>query len=286
MSLKNVTQRLSQVSAKIHKAPVDTIEWPESVEPSSAWFTSPKLMTIAGTSFETSLNEQTRRRLSFFEAVNFYSLNINGEKPLVEGLNKRLYAKGQARLLPYLHHFLDEENKHMQFFGRFCMSYSGKVYKDKKISFPRTYVEGEEDFLFFAKVVIFEEIADYFNILQAADENLHPVARKINLLHHQDEARHLTFGRQLVLELFEEKKTVWSTETLQGISIYLLSYMVATWKEYYNPEMYRDAGLSDSYEMMTEAWNCEAQKNLRREASSKCIRFFLDTGIITEEPDL
>ncbi len=286
MALKNIATKLSQVSAKVHKAPVDTIDWPRELKPEEAWFTSPRFLTLRGTAIFPTLDETMLKKLSFYEAVNFYSLNINGEKPLVEGLNKRLYAKGQNHLLPYIHHFLDEENKHMQFFGRFCLDYAGKVYKDKKIVFPRSYAQGEEDFLFFAKVVIFEEVADYFNIEQAADESLHPVARKINLLHHQDEARHLTFGRELVLDLFRAGQAQWPEDVLQGISSYLRTYLMATWKEYYNPEAYKDAGFGDSFELMNEAWNSAEQKALRQAASAKCIKFFMDAGIMKEEPEL
>ena len=43
----------------------------------------------------------------------------------------------------YLHHFVDEENKHMVMFGEFCNRYIGKVYPEKKISLGREYAKGK-----------------------------------------------------------------------------------------------------------------------------------------------
>lgn len=286
MSLITTVKKLSNISARAHGAPVDGIDWPESLLPESAWFSSPELMALSGSESFAAMDEAMRRRLSFFEAVNFYSLNINGEKPLVEGLSRRLYATGFQHVLPYLHHFLDEENKHMQYFGRFCLSYAGKTYPDRKVVFPRSFAEGEEDFLFFVKIVIFEEIADHHNVLQAADERLHPLARKINLLHHQDEARHLIFGRELVAELFSSYRAKWSEATLAGLRAYIPQYIVATWKEYYNPDPLRDAGLANAYELMEEAWDHPLQRQRRVQVSAKCISFLTEQGILTEEVPL
>ncbi len=42
------------------------------------------------------------------------------EKALIEGLAKRLYDEERpSEHSRYIHHFLDEENKHMTFFGNF-----------------------------------------------------------------------------------------------------------------------------------------------------------------------
>ena len=284
MSIEKTGRRLSLISAKMHDSPADHMQWPAQVHPGTEWFTSPQLISIYGSPVYSVLSEAEKKRLSFYEAVNFYSLNINGEKPLVEGLNRRLYAKGYESLLPYLHHFLDEENKHMQYFGRFCLDYAGKTYPDRKLVFPKTYAPGEEDFLFFVKVVIFEEIADRHNVLQGADADLHPIARQINQMHHQDEARHLIFGREIVQELFQKFVSVWPQEVLTGIRLYLPQYLVATWKEYYNPDIYKDAGLEQPYELAKAAWNLPEQKIRRQQLSASCVQFLLDQNILLEEP--
>jgi hypothetical protein len=259
--------------------------WPDSLEMND-WYTSPQLISLYGTPEYERLSDDDCRRLSFFEAVNFFSLNIHGEKSLVEGLAQRLYAKESKTISPYLHHFLDEENKHMMYFGGFCMRYAGKVYPDRKVSFPREYEPGEEDFCFFAKVMIFEEIVDYYNVKMGMDERLVEVVRQINMLHHRDEARHLVFGRKLVHELFQHNAPNWSKETLQSVRDYIVSYLKTTWTEYYNPSVYKDAGLDQPYELQKSAMSDERCVAHRKTVSQACVNFLLEHKILLEEPAL
>lgn len=277
--------RLCEVSIKDYINPYSYLEWPETLD-REQWFTSPELISLYGTDLYEEMTEDERKRLSFYEAVNFFSLNIHGEKSLVEGLAKRLYRKGNNEISPYLHHFLDEENKHMVYFGGFCLKYAGKVYPDRKIVFPREYEKGEKDFLFFAKVLIFEEIVDVYNVRMARDERLAPIARRINHLHHRDEARHLVFGRQTVRELFAQYRQMWSAETLAQVQEYLKGYLLSTWKEYYNPDVYRDTGFNSPYDVQEMAFEAASSRKHRKDISEGCIRFFLENGILKEEPQL
>ena len=278
-------ERLCEASRRDYVDPYSSLEWPDALD-IEQWFTSPELISIHGSEAYNRLLEPERKRLSFYEAVNFFSLNIHGEKSLVEGLARRLYRKGSDEITGYLHHFLDEENKHMVYFGEFCMKYAGKIYPDKKMVFPREYEEGEEDFLFFAKVMIFEEIADAHNVLMARDGRLSPLARRINLLHHRDEARHLVFGRRVVKDLFARYSKEWSRATLQGVREYVGNYLIATWKEYYNPEAYRDAGLDSPYEIQRAALDDPRSRERRARMSGPCVRYLLDNRILLEEPSL
>ncbi len=282
-TLRDLVDRLCDASQKQFANPY-TLAWPDALDPEQ-WCTSPELISLYGTEAFDALNEPQQKRLSFFEAVNFFSLNIHGEKPLVEGLAHRLYRSDSREICAYLHHFLDEENKHMVYFGGFCERYAGKIYPDKKAAFPREYAPGEEDMLFFAKVMIFEELVDVYNLRMSTDERLVPIARQINLLHHRDEARHLVFGRQVVKTLFDRYAPAWSSETLTGVRGYLAAYLTATWKEYYNPEVYRDAGIAgDPYELHQQAFGHPTCRAHRRAVSAGCVRYLLANGILEQEP--
>ncbi len=280
-----IVEKLCEASKKEYANPYSLMEWPEALDP-EAWFMSPELLSIYGMREYDRLTEGEKKKLSFYETVNFFSLNIHGEKSLVEGLARQLYLRENQALSPYLHHFLDEENKHMIYFGGFCTRYAGKVYRDRKMVFPRDYAPGEESFLFFAKVVIFEEIVDVYNVKMAKDERLVPVARQINLSHHRDEMRHLVFGRNLVKELFQRNRAVWSPEVVQGVRHYLMSYFSATWKEYYNPDVYKDAGLEEPYRLQAAALENPRARAHRKKISEGCIRYFLENDILEEEPVL
>lgn len=283
--LEDTVGKLCAASRDNYVNPYARLSWPDRLDPDQ-WFVSPELISLHGTEFYEGLDDAGRRRLSFFEAVNFFSLNIHGEKALVEGLARRLYVDGQDGVSSYLHHFLDEENKHMVYFGEFCTRYAGRVYPDRKMVFPREYAEGEEDFLFFAKVLIFEEIVDEYNVTMAKDERLAPIARDINLIHHQEETRHLAFGRKLVKEMFAEYRQRWPAEVLKGVRTYLADYLIATWKEYYNPDVYRDAGFDEPYTVQVEGFAHASAREHRRRVSARCLRYLITNDIIEQEPAL
>jgi P-aminobenzoate N-oxygenase AurF len=278
-------EKLCSASIRDYINPYSYIEWPETLA-TDQWCTTPELISLFGTPFYNGLSTAEQQQLSFYEAINFFSLNIHGEKSLIEGLAQRLYRKGNDMVSPYIHHFLDEENKHMIYFGGFCVRYANKVYPDRKMVFTRDYEPGEEDFLFFGKVLIFEEIVDVYNKRMAKDERLAPIIRQINFLHHRDESRHLAFGRLLVRDMFERYSPEWSNETRERIAEYLKNYLLATWKEYYNPAAYKDAGLKNAFDVQEQALQMEATRKHREEVSAGCIRFLMETGILPEQPKL
>jgi hypothetical protein len=284
-SMRDTVAKLCAASRRKAVDPYTSVEWPHELEPGQ-WFMSPELLSLHGTPRWERLDEAERTRLSFLEAVNFCSINIHGEKTLIEGLAKRLYASDGAwpACSPYLHHFIDEENKHLVYFGGFCLRYAGRIYPDRKLDFPRKYAPGEEDFLFFARTLIFEEIVDVYNQRIAKDERVAPIARRINLVHHVDETRHLAFGRQIVSELFAQHSRSWTGQTLESVRGYLAAYVIATWREYYNPAVYADAAFYDPYDIAEEAFKHDGRRAQRREISAKLVRFLLDSGILVREP--
>jgi hypothetical protein len=279
-----MVERLCALSRDAYANPYGAIDWPHAIDP-DAWCMSPELISIHGTDAYRALGDAGRKRLAFFECVNFFSLNIHGEKALVQGLARRLYEKDAASP-EYLHHFLDEENKHMIQFGEFCRRYAGKIYDDRKVVFPREHAPGEETFLFFAKVLVFEELVDKYNLRIARDERLAPVVRRINDLHHRDEVRHLAFGRRAVKELYQRSAPGWSDETRDEVTRTLRSYIAACFCEYFNPEAYRDAGLSDPLEVREAALASPESVERRRVMSARCLRSLREAGIAIEEGTL
>ena len=287
-SLKDTVEKLCTASRRKSVDPYTHLDWPDRLEPGQ-WFTSPELVSLYGTPQWDAMDETARARLSFLEAVNFCSINIHGEKTLIAGLAQRLYATPDAewqQCSPYLHHFIDEENKHLVYFGGFCRRYAGKIYPDRKLSFPRKYAPGEEDFLFFARTLVFEEIVDTYNQRMAKDRRLAPIARQVNLAHHLEEVRHLVFGREIVNDLFKRHSPKWTAQTLENIRGYLAAYLVATWREYYNPAVYADAGFADPYELAETAFQDEGRREQRREISEGLVRHLIEQGILTSAPAL
>lgn len=249
------------------------------------WYMPPELISIFGTPAYEALSDEQKNRLSLYEIGNFFSLVLQGERPLVQGLVHRLYLKGSGReVTEYLHHFVDEENKHMVMFGEFCNRYIGKVYPEKKISVAREYAKGQEDVAFFCKVMVVEELGDFYNVLIERDERVDPLVRELNRVHHIDEARHLAFGRLHLAELFARHSSEWTADVLADFRAWLVEYLRASWGDFYNPTMYRDAGLAEAYQVRQMALGHPACAAHRQRASAKLVKYFIKTGLLSEEP--
>jgi hypothetical protein len=281
--LSDTAARLVSASRRGFVNPYTSLQWPEAVD-RSHWFTSPELISLHGTPTWEVLSEPQRRHLSFYEAVNFFSLNIHGERALVQGAARVLYQRNFWELAEYVHHLIDEENKHSIWFGTFCRRYAGKVYPDRRLTFPRRYDEGEETFLFFAMSLVFEEIVDRYNVAMGKDERLDPLVRLINTRHHAEEVRHLQFGRQVVAELWERYSPRWSAATIERVRTHMAGYLASTWRAYYNPDVYRDAGLDDPWAVTEEAWSHRATREHRCWGSARAVEFLLRQGILVEAP--
>jgi hypothetical protein len=282
-AMSDTVERLNELSRSKYQNPYEAVEWPETVDPVADWFFTPELSSLHGTPYWDGLDDDARHRLAFAEAANFFSLNIHGEKSLMEGLATRLYRPDLTEIADYLHHFLDEENKHSVYFGGFCRRYA-KIYRSRHVPFGGRPDREVTDLLFFAKVLIFEEHADRYNVLQAKDARLHPLARFINEAHHADESRHLVFNRAIVKAFWDAHSPGWGEEQLEQIRAYLGQFFVTTWREYYNPDVYADVGLDAPWDAANVAWNAPAQREHRRRISAKCLRFFLSSGLLMEEP--
>jgi hypothetical protein len=285
-ALAQVTEtadRLSRVSRRTYQNPYVQVEWPAAVEPERDWFSTPEYVSLYGTPVWAELAEPARRRLAFHEAAGFYSLNIHGEKGLIQGLAARLYRADLVEVAGYLHHFLDEENKHSIYFGGFCTRYA-RVHRSRQAAFSTSRGRDVDDFLFFARTLIFEEIVDHYNRIQARDRRLHPIARFINDNHHREEARHLVFGRRLTTALWTAGAPEWSQAVRDEVRDDLARFLTASWREYYNPDVYAEAGLDDPWELAELAWSAPAQRSHRRSVSVGCLEFLTGAGILLEEP--
>lgn len=282
-AMSGTVERLSELSRSKYQNPYQALTWPVSVDPEAHWFFTPEISSLHGTPYWAGLDDAAAHKLAFREAANFFSLNIHGEKSLIAGLADRLYRPDLAGIADYLHHFLDEENKHSVYFGGFCQRYA-RVYGSRHVPFPGNSDRELSDLLFFAKVLIFEEIADRYNVLQADDSRLHELARFINRAHHADESRHLVFNRAIVQALWQSYAAGWSDQRIAEIRSYLGQFFSTTWREYYNPDVYADCGFADPWQIAEDAWASPAQRDHRSRISAKCMRFFLATGLFIEEP--
>lgn len=242
--------RLEAMAESDYYNPYTAFDWPETLDENLPWM-SEELVTLAGTEEWDALTREQQLALTRHEAVNFFSLNVHGIRELLSEVVLRIHTKTYADASEFLHHFIGEENEHMWFFGTFCLKYGGKVYPPvPQVGMNR--IEGVGDaateLIIFARILIFEELVDHFNALMATDQALPEIAREINRVHHQDESRHVAFGRHLFGKLLEQVKES-RPEDIPVLATYLEAYLEYSVRSLYNPAVYRDAGLPEPLEL-------------------------------------
>ncbi len=281
-----VAEKLSRGSIKFFYDVHSKFEWPDKLD-DSEWAMSPEYVSLFGTPTWDGLSEAQQRKLAFYECGGFFSMILHGERPLLEGMSHRLYtSEKDLTITEYMHHFLDEENKHMIMFSSFLRRYFGKVYPEKKVAHARVLAKGEEEISFFAKVLVVEELSDVYNVAMASDERLAPIVRAINHTHHVDEARHIHFGRVYLKQLWDRHTPAWSEEAKQSFRAWLVDYINASWRDFYSPYVYRDAGIPDPYGVREHALASPVCREHRQRCSMKYVKNLVDCGILAEIPQL
>ena len=240
---------LIRLSRERHTYAFSDIQWPAHI-PEDEWWLPPELLTVHGTTYADALSESQLKALSKWECINAFSLNVEGERELVGKLAAQLYAPDLPGLEAYIHHFIDEENKHMWFFGEFCRRYGGKIYSSKKANIvEERFTREMEYFLLFARILIFEEIGGYYNVVAGGDERVSSFVRLIHRIHHDDESRHITFGRALLAQIKEIAFSASSADQREAAVRHLQRYVQISIEALYQPAMYRDTGLQGGVAM-------------------------------------
>lgn len=263
----------------------ERFEWTDAIDPDRPAMT-PELTTLYGTELWAGLTDEQKHRLTVCETGNLFANTLHGEQALVSGLSAQLYGKKLSpELTDYLHHFLDEENKHMVMFGIYCRKYVGRVYPEKKLSFPKELAPGEDLLGFYALAMVVEDFGDYFNIRTMRDDGCDPLVREISRVHHIDESRHLAFDRAYVTDLAEEWLPQWDEAQRTKFSDWLGGFMKANWATYYNPTVYKDIGIEKPFEARRHAMEHPVQLEIRAKVFEKLNVFFTKIGLLQARVD-
>ncbi|MEC3979802.1 diiron oxygenase [Amycolatopsis sp. H20-H5] len=274
-----ILNRLTNKSIDDYYNPYKLFEWPDRL-PEEMWWMSPELTTTYGTLLAGKFSEKELYALSKFESINFYSLNVHGIRELLIEVTRRIHTKGFETPSEFFHHFIGEENEHMWFFAEFCLRYGRKIYRQPagaSAAIPRSAVES---LLVFCRILIFEELVDHFNSRMAADDRLDDTIRAINRIHHQDESRHIAFGRELVTMLFAKVKSTATELELAEIADYLRRYLTYSFESLYNPQVYQDAGLADPLAVRQELLASPARAELEQNVFRKTSKFLKKIGVM------
>ncbi|MCB5907566.1 diiron oxygenase [Streptomyces pinistramenti] len=278
---QEILERLNRKSVEDYYNPYRMFDWPESL-PENRWWMSPQLTTTYGTDVAAELDQEQLYRLSRCESINFYSLNVDGIRELIVEVTRRIHTRGFEIPSEFFHHFIGEENEHMWFFAEFCLRYGKKLYRQMEPAGDGDSWPEAASFLVFVRILLFEELVDHFNSTMAADEQLHDTIRAVNRIHHQDESRHIAFGRELVSLLFEDLKSKATEEQLLQIQEYVKRYLNYSFESLFNPQVYRDAGIPEPFAVRRRLLASPRSAEFQQQVFRKPLNFLIKTGILQD----
>ncbi|MFE5597707.1 diiron oxygenase [Streptomyces coelicoflavus] len=272
--------RLEQLAETGYYNPYSMFDWPDAIEPGMPWM-SESLTTLAGTPAWDELTREQQIALTKYESINFFSLNIHGIRELLGEVVNRIHAKTYADVSEFLHHFIGEENEHMWFFAQFCLRYGGKLYPAQ----PTLKADSVDhlsplarELIVFARILIFEEIVDYYNAHMATDKSLPHIVREINRVHHVDESRHVAFGRMIFTNLLGQVARR-DADEVPVVAEYLENYLQYSIGTLYNPAAYRDAGIPDALGVRRRALEHPSRVEAHDAVLKRTRRFLTKSGV-------
>lgn len=272
--------RLENMAESGYYNPYTMFDWPDAIEPDMPWM-SESLTTLAGTPMWDELTREQQIALTRYEAINFFSLNIHGIRELLSEVVLRIHDRTYADASEFLHHFIGEENEHMWFFAQFCLRYGGKLYPAQptlKADSVQHLSPVARELIVFARILIFEEIVDYYNAYMATDESLPHIAREINRVHHQDESRHVAFGRMIFTNLLGQVVKR-DPDEVPAVAEYLENYLRYSIGTLYNPAAYRDAGIPDALALRRRALEHPARVEAHDQVLKRTRKFLSRAGV-------
>ena len=273
--------RLTRISIDQAQSPYDRFDWPAELS-EDEWWMSEDLLSVHATKLAEGLDEPQRKRLGKWESIHFYSLNVHGIRELLGAVVHRIHIAGFEASSEFFHRFIAEENEHMWFFAQFCQRYGSKIYPDRSMKLGSPSEDAEIDsFIIFARILIFEELVDHFNIRMGADPALPPIVRQLNRAHHEDEGRHIAGGREIVKHLYKRLAKRLDSAALQELDLYLRRYIVASVESLYNPTVYRDAGITDPYGFRAEVLADPARRAYHQKFLGRIVQFLSKNDIIS-----
>ena len=278
----HLRDRLCGLAVEDRYNPYKIFHWPDSL-PQDVFWMSPALLSVTGTAAAAELTQEQLIRLSHWESINFYSLNVHGIRELLGPIVDRIHTREFQESSEFFHHFIGEENEHMWFFATFCQRYGGKIYPVVHLRTEKSDDPEVNNLLIFARILLLEELVDYFNMTMANDNSLPEIVCQVNRIHHRDESRHVAFGRELVHTLHVAVKRKVTSKTVREIETYLKRYAAFCLQSFYSPYAYQDAGIPDQFGFRQRVLKDPAREDFHRTVLRRPVGFMIKAGVFEDD---
>ena len=192
-----------QLTAASHKAthdPFEEIDWEQPID-DSAYHLPPELLALYGTDLWESMSPTDRITYSRHETAALFSAGVWFENALMQIVLRHLTT---ISITDPMHRYLlievADECRHSAMFGEYIRRAGTPTYAPDRPVIVADSAEGRT--LSYVLILAIEELLDYANRAAMRDERVHVTSRAIARLHVAEEARHVSFAKTYLTEIW------------------------------------------------------------------------------------
>jgi hypothetical protein len=282
MASPSVVERVERLSTLSVKRSIEPdIDLPGAIGPGQV--ISDELLSVHGLPVELTVEQ--RAQLSREEVASMLDAGIRFEAVLQMGFAKMIARSADITdpRVTYLCHEMGEETRHQRLFQRVVVQLEPKAVNPfaEHWLLPRIDRLGaawltSHPSALFVMVIAGEEIPDLLQKLAADRPDTDPFLAEVNRYHRQEEARHLSFARAMLPELWGD-----ATAIERRVVRHVLPLVMRQMFEFLvHPGVYEVVGLP-----AMETWKAANRRPervaLRHQATQQVLRAVLDAGILT-----
>lgn len=269
--------RLSTASVRKVLEPEELFDWGAL---GRGQLVADELLTVSG--LHLDLDADARALLSREEVAAMLQMGIRFEAVLNAGFALQI-ADADVRdpRVTYMLHEIGEETRHQRAFIRLVQQLDPKARDPFEAPLPRRVTRFmirrfvKQPALLMVLVLAGEEIPDLLQKLASEHPDTDPVLAAVNRYHRQEEARHLSFARMTLPELW--RRASW----LERARVrYLAPRVVANlFATFVHPGVYRVIGLP-GWRTWRAVNRTPERLAIRHRATRNILRALLDTGVL------
>ena len=241
-----------------------------------------ELLSIAG--MDLDLTAEQRRILSREEVASMFSAGTRFEAVLEIGFARQVaYARDLTDpRITYLLHEIGEETRHQRLFIRLISQINpqavhpleGKAWMDRLDRFGTGWITNHLAMLY-VMVLSGEEIPDQMQKLASEHPATDPFLASVNRYHRQEEARHLSFARTMLPEVWAGASRVERT-VIRRIAPLVISDL---FRFMVHPGVYSQVGL-DPWATWKQVNKSPTRVQLRRVSTRPVLEALLNAGVL------
>lgn len=269
------SHQLVAASERTTLDPFREVDWSIPID-DSAYHLPPEVLPLFGTAIWDSMSEAARVAYSRHEAAALCGAGIWFENVLMQAVLRHL---AEMPVTDPAHRYLlveiADECRHSTMFGEFIRRGGTPAYRPAHASLDVDELPGRRA-MSYLLILAVEELLDDINRKSMRDDRVHPVSRQIARLHVLEEARHVSFAKTYLNEVWPQladEERIAIADAAPGLVAAVAEFSI-------DPEVFEHLGIEDG---AVAARENPYHRAVIIEGLAKLTGFLADLGVIHDE---